>query len=55
MKKTFKKITAIATALTMVVGTVSFATAAVKTGTDIAAGTTWASFSIHTREDKGEW
>lgn len=55
MRKLFKKVTAIALSVTMVAGTACIATAAVKTGTDVSAGKSWTSYSIHTREDKGEW
>lgn len=55
MRKLSKKLIAVTLTLTMLAGTASVATAAVKTGTDISAGAKWTSYSIHTREDKGEW
>lgn len=55
MRKLFKKFTAMTLSLTLVAGMAGIATAAVKTGTDVSAGKSWTSYSIHTREDKGEW
>lgn len=55
MRNLFKKFTAITLSLTLVAGTACIANAAVKTGTDVSAGKSWSSYSIHTREDKGEW
>lgn len=55
MRKLFKKITAVTLSLTLVAGTACMTTAAVKTGTDVSNGKAWTSYSIHTREDKGEW
>ena len=52
-KNFFKKISAVALSLTMVVGMVGTVPAAVKTGTDISNGVKWQAFSIHTREDGG--
>lgn len=54
-KNLFKKLTATVMALTMVVGLAGAVPAAVKKGTDISNGVRWQSFSIHTREDGGEW
>ena len=54
-KNFFKKISAVALSLTMVVGMVGTVPAAVKTGTDISNGVKWQAFSIHTREDGGKW
>lgn len=54
-KNLFKKITATVVALTMVVGLTGAVPAAVKKGTDISNGVKWQGYSIHTREDKGEW
>lgn len=54
-KNLFKKITATVVALTMVVGLAGAVPAAVKKGTDISNGVKWQGFSIHTREDKGDW
>lgn len=54
-KNLFKKLTATVMALTMVVGLAGAVPAAVKKGTDISNGVKWQGFSIHTREDKGEW
>ena len=51
----FKKVLASVLSLTLVVGTVSTIGAAVAVGTDVAGTGTWTSYSIHTREDKGEW
>ena len=55
MRNLFKKVTAITLSATLIVGMAGFATAAVATGTDVSAGKSWASYSIHTREDGGEW
>lgn len=55
MRKVFKKITAITLSATMVVGMASAVSAAVATGTDVSDGKNWTSYSIHTREDNGEW
>lgn len=54
-KNFFKKITASVMALTMVVGLAGTVPAAVKKGTDISNGVKWQGYSIHTREDGGEW
>ena len=54
-KNLFKKVAATVMTLTMVVGLVGAVPAAVKKGTDISNGVKWQGFSIHTREDKGEW
>lgn len=54
-KNLFKKLTATVMALTMVVGLAGAVPAAVKKGTDISNGVKWQGFSIHTREDGGEW
>lgn len=54
-KNLFKKLTATAMALTMVVGLAGAVPAAVKKGTDISNGVSWQGYSVHTREDGGEW
>lgn len=54
-KNLFKKLTATVMALTMVVGLAGAVPAAVKKGTDISNGVSWQGYSIHTREDGGEW
>ncbi|MCI9564400.1 MAG: hypothetical protein HFG30_00120 [Eubacterium sp.] len=54
-KNLFKKVATTVMTLTMVVGLVGAVPAAVKKGTDISNGVKWQGFSIHTREDKGEW
>lgn len=54
-KNLFKKITAAVVALTMTVGLTGVVPAAVKKGTDISNGVKWQGFSVHTREDGGEW
>ncbi len=51
MRNLFKKATATALALTMVVGLTGVTSAAVKKGTDVATGTKWTSYSINTHED----
>ena len=56
-KNIFKKVTAVALSLTMVVGVsgaVSAATHAAN-GANVASGSRWSSFSVCTREDGGEW
>ncbi len=55
MRNLFKKITAVTLSMTLVVGLASITGAAVKTGTDVSSGKSWTSYSIHTREDNGEW
>lgn len=55
MRNLFKKFTAVTLSLTLAVGMTGVVTATVATGTDVSAGKSWASYSIHTREDKGEW
>jgi hypothetical protein len=55
MRKLFKKVMAVTLSATMVVGMASAVSAAVATGTDVSNGKKWSSYSIHTREDKGEW
>lgn len=54
-KNLFKKFTAVALSLTMVVGMAGIVPASVKKGTDISNGVKWQGFSIHTREDGGKW
>ena len=54
-KNLFKKVAATVLSLTMVVGMVGTAPAAVKKGTDISNGVKWQGFSIYTGEDNGEW
>ncbi len=54
-KNLFKKVTAAVLSLTMVVGLAGIVPAAVKQGTDISNGVKWQGYSIHTREDGGEW
>lgn len=51
MRNLFKKVTAIALSVTLVVGSASMAIAAVATGTDVSSGKSWSSYSIYTRED----
>lgn len=52
----FKKVTALALSLTMVVGTVNVISAAhAKNGANVASKGTWTSFSVCTREDGGKW
>lgn len=55
MRKISKKLVASVLATTMVVGMATCSTAAVSKGTDVSASKTWSGYSIHTREDKGEW
>ncbi len=55
MNNLLKKIAASALTATMVVGTVGITSAAVNEGTDITGQTGWKAFSIHSREDGGEW
>lgn len=55
MRNLFKKFTAVTLSLTLIAGTAGITTAAVKTGTDVANGKAWTSYSVHTREDKGKW
>ena len=55
MRKLFNKMMAVTLSASMVLGMTGVITAAVKTGTDIVGTTKWTSYSIHTREDKGEW
>lgn len=55
MRNLFKKFTAVTLSLSLAAGMAGIVTAAVKTGTDVSAGKSWTSYSIHTREDKGEW
>lgn len=54
-KNLFKKVIASVLTLTLVVGTASAISAAVAVGTDVATASQWTSYSIHTKEDKGEW
>ncbi len=55
MRNLFKKFTALTLSLTLAAGMAGVVTAAVSVGTDISNGKSWASYSIHTREDGGEW
>ncbi len=55
-KNLLKKITAAVLSLTMVVGTTGVVSAAhAANGANVAAGKTWTSFSVCTKEDGGEW
>lgn len=54
-KNLFKKFTAVALSLTMVVGMAGIVPASVKKGTDISNGVKWSNFSIHSKEDGGVW
>lgn len=54
-KNLFKKVAATVMTMTMVVGLVGAVPAAVKKGTDISSSVNWQGYSIHTREDGGEW
>lgn len=54
-KNLFKKVAATVMTMTMVVGLVGAVPAAVKKGTDISSNVNWQGYSIHTREDGGEW
>lgn len=55
MRKLFKKVTAVSLSLALTAGMAGVVTAAVATGTDVSNGKSWTSYSIHTREDGGEW
>lgn len=55
MRNLFKKFTAITLSATLIAGMAGAVTAAVATGTDVSSGKSWTSYSIHTREDGGEW
>ena len=55
-KNLYKKITASVLSLTMIVGMTGVVSAAhAANGANVAAGKTWTSFSVCTREDGGEW
>lgn len=51
----FKKVSAAVMTLSMVVGLAGVVPAAVRKGADISSAVSWKSFSVHTREDGGEW
>ena len=54
MRKLFKQITAVAMSATMIIGAAGVTSAAVAQGTNVSQNE-WTSYSLHTREDNGEW